>query len=263
MGTLERTRKAFEAQAQGFSSEGDTYADEEALAWMLADLPTSPACTALDVATGTGELARALAPRVASVVGIDATEAMLERGRKFVRQHGIANIAFQNGIVEELPFANETFDIVASRYAFHHFADPKPVLSEMVRVCKTGGHLLVIDIVVPEGASTAEYNYYEWRCDPSHTRCLEFVELQSLIRLLGTRVISSRSRDVEEGVLEWMDFSRTPEENREEILRVLNEELQGGAPTGLAPYVRDSVLYFTQRDAAVVGRKLSDGAPRR
>ena len=58
MGTLERNRKAFEAQARGFSSQGDTYADEEGLAWMLADLPTSLACTALDVATGPGELSR-------------------------------------------------------------------------------------------------------------------------------------------------------------------------------------------------------------
>ena len=95
MGTLERNRKAFEAQARGFSSEGDTYADDEGLAWMLADLPTSRACKALDVATGTGELARALAPHVATVVGIDATDAMLERGRSFVREQAISNITFQ------------------------------------------------------------------------------------------------------------------------------------------------------------------------
>jgi ubiquinone/menaquinone biosynthesis C-methylase UbiE len=255
MGTLERNRKAFEAQARGFSSEGHTYADQQGLAWMLADLPTSPGFTALDVATGTGELARTLAPRVASVVGIDATEGMLERGRSFVRQRGLSNITFQDGIVEELPFASETFDIVASRYAFHHFADPKPVLSEMARVCKTGGHLLVIDIVVPEGVDAAAYNYYEWRCDASHTRCLEFVELQSLLRLFGTDVISARSREIEEAVLEWMNFSRTPEGDREEILGALNGELEGGIPTGLAPHVRDSVLYFSQRDAAVVARK--------
>ena len=93
MSTLERNQEAFGAQAQGFSSEGDTYADAESLAWMLADLPMSPACAVLDVATGTGELARALSPHVASVVGIDATEAMLERGRSFVaarhREHRV------------------------------------------------------------------------------------------------------------------------------------------------------------------------------
>ena len=55
MGTLERNQQAFTEQSKGFSSEGDTYVDAEGLAWMLADLPTSPEAVALDVATGTGE----------------------------------------------------------------------------------------------------------------------------------------------------------------------------------------------------------------
>jgi ubiquinone/menaquinone biosynthesis C-methylase UbiE len=255
MDALQKNRQAFEGQAKGFSSRGDTYADEEGLAWMLAELPMSADSRALDVATGTGEFARALAPHVATVIGVDATDAMLERGRSFIRQNGIENITFQKGIVEELPFEGEDFDIVASRYAFHHFGDPKPVVSEMARVCRTGGHVIVVDIVVPEESMAEEYNYYERLCDPSHTRCLDFAELQSLFRLSGLEVISARGRDIEESVVEWMDFSLTQEKHREEILRALNDELNGGAKTGLAPYTRDSVLYFRQRDAAIVGRK--------
>lgn len=255
--TLHRNQKAFEGQAKGFSSKGDTYADEEDLAWMLADLPMSGDATALDVATGTGEFARALAPHVSSVVGLDATDAMLEKGKSFVQQHGIANITFQKGVVEELPFKSGTFDIVASRYAFHHFADPKPVLAEMTRVCKTGGHLIVVDIVVPETSTATVYNYYEWLCDRSHTRCLELAELQSLYRLFGMEAISARSRDVEESVVSWLDFSLTPQIDREAILHALNEELNGRARTGLSPTRRNSDLYFRQRTAAIVGRKSS------
>jgi ubiquinone/menaquinone biosynthesis C-methylase UbiE len=81
METLQRNRQAFEGQAKGFSSQGNTYADEEGLAWMLAELPMSADATALDVATGTGEFARALAPHVSTVIGLDATDAMLERGK--------------------------------------------------------------------------------------------------------------------------------------------------------------------------------------
>jgi ubiquinone/menaquinone biosynthesis C-methylase UbiE len=253
---LERNQRAFAGQAKGFSSDGDTYADEEGLAWMLADLPMSADATALDVATGTGEFARALAPHVSTVIGLDATDAMLERGRSFVRKHGIQNIAFQKGIVQEMPFEDETFDIVSSRYAFHHFADPKPVLSEMIRVCKKGGHVIVVDIVVPDESTAAEYNYYEWLCDQSHTRCMEFAELRSLLRLFGMKVISARTRDIEESLVEWMDFSLTEREHREELLRAVSEELKGRARTGLSPHERDSVLYFRQRDAAVVGRKI-------
>ncbi len=256
MDALQRNRQAFEVQAKGFSSRGDTYTDEEGLAWMLAALPMSADSTALDVATGTGEFARALAPHVSTVIGLDATDAMLERGKRFVAQSSIENIAFHRGIAESLPFAGQAFDIVASRYAFHHFEDPELVLSEMARVCRTAGHVIVVDIVVPEEAMAEQYNYYERLCDPSHTRCLDFGELQSLFRRSGLEVISARRRDVEESVVEWMDFSLTLQKHREEILHALSQELSGRERTGLAPYTRDSVLYFRQRDAAVVARKL-------
>jgi ubiquinone/menaquinone biosynthesis C-methylase UbiE len=222
---------------------------------MLADLPLSREAACLDIATGTGEFARALAPRVTSVIGLDATDAMLQQGRSFIAQAGIENVSFQKGVVQELPFPDETFDIVSSRYAFHHFADPKPVLAEMARVCRTGGHVIIVDIVVPEESTAAEYNYYEWLCDPSHTRCLTFDEFRGYTRLFGLEQISARERPLEEPLVEWMDFSRTEVARRREILRAVEAELEGGPSTGLQPYTRDATLYFTQRDMAIVGRK--------
>ena len=255
MDTLERNRQAFSGQSRGFSSDGDTYADAEGLAWMLEDLPLSRDAVCLDIATGTGEFARALAPHVASVIGLDATDAMLEQGRSFIAQAGIENVSFQKGVVQELPFRDEAFDIVSSRYAFHHFADPKPVLAEMVRVCRTGGHVIIVDIVVPEESTAAEYNYYEWLCDPSHTRCLTFDELRGYTRLFGLEQISARERPLEEPLVEWMDFSRTEDLRRHEILRAVEAEMGEGPRTGLQPFSRDATLYFTQRDMAIVGRK--------
>ncbi|MEE9231029.1 MAG: methyltransferase domain-containing protein [Acidobacteriota bacterium] len=255
MDALQRNREAFKHQSKGFSSEGNTYADAEGLAWMLADLPMSIESAVLDVATGTGEFARALAPHVATVIGLDATDAMLDRGKEFAKRHAITNITFKKGIAETLPFQSETFDIVSSRYAFHHFADPKPVLAEMARVCKRGGHLIVVDIVVPELVNAAQYNHHEQLCDRSHTRCLGFTELKSLFCRSGAEVISARSRDIEEPVVEWLDFSLTPQTDRDELLRAIDQDLNGGPKTGLSPYKRNSVLYFKQRDAAVVGRK--------
>jgi len=257
MGTLERNQQAFTGQSKGFSSEGDTYVDAEGLAWMLADLPTSPGALALDVATGTGEFARALAPRVAKVIGFDATEAMLAQGRKFIEAAGIENVSFQKGIVQALPFEDETFDIVSSRYAFHHFADPKPVISEMARVCKTDGHIIIVDIVVPDSSDGAAYNYYEWLCDQSHTRCLEADEFSTYFELFGMQVVSERMRDLEEELIEWMDFSLTERRHRAEILKAVTDELGGGPQTGLSPYERESILCFTQRDLSIVGRKLA------
>ena len=261
MDTLQRNRDAFSGQSKGFSSEGDTYADAEGLAWMLADLPLAPEATCLDIATGTGEFARALAPHVASVIGLDATDAMLEQGRRFVEQAGIGNIAFQKGVVQEVPFEDESFDVVSSRYAFHHFADPKPVIAEMVRVCRTGGHVIVVDIIVPDESLAAEYNYYEWLCDPSHTRCLSLDEFLGDFRLFGLATLSARTRPLEEELIEWMDFSLTGEAQRREILSAMKAELAGGPRTGLAPYQRGSLLCFSQRDLAIVGTKLPRAQP--
>jgi ubiquinone/menaquinone biosynthesis C-methylase UbiE len=256
MDTLERNRQAFSAQSKGFSSDGETYADEAGLAWMLEDLPLSPEAKALDIATGTGEFARALSPHVATVLGLDATHAMLEQGRAFVASAGLENIEFRTGIVQDLPFEDESFDVVSSRYAFHHFADPKPVISEMARVCRTGGHIIIVDIVVPDGAIGAQYNYYEWLCDQSHTRCLEQGEFEATLELFGMEVVSARMRDLEEELVEWMDFSLTEPDHREKLLSAVSAELGGGPSTGLSPYLRDSTLCFVQRDLSVVGRKL-------
>ncbi len=125
----------------------------------------------------------------------------------------------------------------------------------MVRVCKTGGHVIIVDIVIPDASTAVVYNYYEWVCDPSHTRVLDFAEFQTLYALFGLNAISARDRDFENELIEWMDFSLTEKANREELLRAVRDELNGGPKTGLNPFERDSVLYFRQRDASIVGRK--------
>ena len=255
MGTLERNQGAFTAQSEGFSSDGETYADQGDLEWMLAELPLGPGMDALDIATGTGELARALAPRVASVIGLDATPAMLEKGRSFIQEHAIENISFQEGRVEEIPFESERFDAVTCRYAFHHFADPRPVISEMARVCKKGGHVLIVDIVVLEESTRTEANYYEWLCDQSHTRCCGVEEVQTLYGLMGLEVVASKDEIIEEKVANWLDFSMTEKGRREELLHALAIEMEGGARTGLAPFKKGAELYFRQREAVILGRK--------
>ena len=63
----------------------------------------------------------------------------------------------------------------------------------------------------------------------------------------------------EEELVEWMDFSLTEKRDREEIHRAVSAELNGGPKTGLAPYERDSVVYFRQRDLSVLGRKPATG----
>jgi len=224
---------------------------------MLEELPASSNDQVLDIATGTGEFARALSPKVAAVVGLDATDAMMAQGEEFAKKAGIPNISFKKGVVQAIPFGDASFDIVSCRYAFHHFADPKPVISEMLRVCKPDGHIIIVDIIVPEAPLAAEYNYHEWLCDQSHTRALHPGEFETCFRLFGIKVVSARTRVLDNEFIAWMDFSRTQKHHREEILRAARAELGGGEKTGLGVYQSDSVLCFKQLGLSIIGRKPS------
>src|SRR5438552_9494817 len=75
----------------------------------------------LDIATGGGHTALAVAPYVAQVMVTDLTPRMLEKARDFILAQGITNARFQVADAEQLPFAASTFDRVTCRIAPHHF----------------------------------------------------------------------------------------------------------------------------------------------
>ncbi|MGC2621090.1 MAG: methyltransferase domain-containing protein, partial [Acidobacteriaceae bacterium] len=100
---------------------------------------------ALDVACGPGLLVCGMARHVGHATGIDLTPAMLEQARQTQQAQGISNVAWDQGDVSAMPYADGVFDIVTCRFAFHHFPDPLPVLGEMRRVCRAGGRIVVAD----------------------------------------------------------------------------------------------------------------------
>ena len=90
-------------------------------------LPRAPSDLGLDVAAGTGHAARQLAPSVAVMVAVDATAAMLDRGREQARREGLLNLVYMRGEAEALPFLAESFDVTVCRFAMHHFERPEAV----------------------------------------------------------------------------------------------------------------------------------------
>ena len=85
-----------------------------------------------------------------------------------------------------LPYPDGSFTIVVSRFAFHHFPDPQAVLAEMVRVCASGGRILVCDVQASaDPGKAAEFNRMEILRDPSHVRALPESELRGLFRAVG------------------------------------------------------------------------------
>ncbi|HLW00606.1 MAG TPA: methyltransferase domain-containing protein [Ktedonobacterales bacterium] len=103
----------------------------------------------LDVGCGTGTLALEVAQRVGStgrVVGIDPGEEQIARARaKAARRH--LSIEFEVGVIEQLAFSNQTFDVVLSTLMLHHLPAPlkRQGLVEIARVLKPGGRLVIAD----------------------------------------------------------------------------------------------------------------------
>jgi SAM-dependent methyltransferase len=98
----------------------------------------------LDVGCGSGSLLRAFAPRVSSAVGVDTSRAMLTEARARCSAHAELDFVALDGPV--LPFANASFDVVVSLLSFRYL-DWDPMLSEIRRVLKPGGRLLIVDMV--------------------------------------------------------------------------------------------------------------------
>jgi demethylmenaquinone methyltransferase / 2-methoxy-6-polyprenyl-1,4-benzoquinol methylase len=113
-----------------------------------ADLArVGPGSRALDVATGTGDLAIELARRGASVTGLDFAEAMLE-----VARAKAPHVAFDRGDALALPYEDAAFDAATVGFGARNFSDLDRGLREMTRVVRPGGRVVVLEITTPARA---------------------------------------------------------------------------------------------------------------
>jgi SAM-dependent methyltransferase len=173
----------FTRQALPFST-APGIKNEAALALLVESSGAGVSDNVLDVACGPGLVVAAFAPVVGHATGIDVTPAMIARARELTA--GMTNVSFDVGDVQALPYADATFSIVVSRFAFHHFQRPGAVLAEMHRVCRPGGRLVVCDLIASDDPDkAAAFHAMEMMRDPSHARALRLDELSRLFEQAG------------------------------------------------------------------------------
>jgi SAM-dependent methyltransferase len=96
---------------------------------------------------------------------------------------GLSSVTLDIGDVSALPYRDGNFDVVVSRFAFHHFLDPRAVLGEMRRVCRPGGRVVVCDLLGSEDPhKAAAFHDLEMVRDPSHVRARRLGDLQGYYR---------------------------------------------------------------------------------
>jgi ubiquinone/menaquinone biosynthesis C-methylase UbiE len=239
----ERVERAFSRQAGAFEAQPIFTKDTE---WVFERLELRPDDLVLDVAAGTGVVARALSPSVRVVVALDATPAMLEAGPR------VPNVLFMRGDAAALPFLDGSFDVAVCRFAVHHFEEPATPIAEMRRCLRAGGRLAVADIVAADDPQVAAVqNRLERLRDPSHTRLLSLAEL---VALVGG---DAEVRDLERPLTPWLDHTETSAAARAEIIAALRTELEGGPPTGFRPRESAGELGFVHRVASLMWRQAS------
>lgn len=243
---LEEINKAFTEQAAGFESNRLHLSKQEYLDYTVRKTAPKNTDNVLEVAAGTCVCGRAIAPHAAHVVCLDATPAMLEIGKSECEKTGIGNITFLKGYAEDLPFLDDSFDIVISRLAFHHFSAVKGPFEEMARVLKPGGKLVLIDMIAADESMRDVVDRIETLRDQSHVRDLSLIEMRNLYEANGISLEIQERTDIPVFLEAWMDLTNPSDAARTEIRTLMKNDMEGNSKTGFEPYRMNGDTYFNQ-----------------
>jgi ubiquinone/menaquinone biosynthesis C-methylase UbiE len=246
MDHLKTVTEEFARQAQTFDAWAQK-TDEGVAMRFRGALGEAGGGDLIDVACGPGVVTAAIARGARSVIGFDATDAMLEKARARCVREGLANVAFAHGDAEHLPFADGRFDGAVTRLAIHHFADPPRALAEIFRVLRPGGIAVIVDVVSSEDRAESDlHNAIERLRDPSHVRMLPASELDGDVRRAGFSVLGHDTWDMPREFDEWAAIAN--DTARVEPLRTVVRELaRAGRTAGTGLAIEDGRIVFFHR----------------
>ena len=196
---VEDARKVFGKHARWYRTSPE-HADQAVLSGLVCMVNPDAKSLVLDVATGTGNTAMAFAPFVKNVTGIDITPEMLSEAADLSKEGYVQNLDLCLADVMTLPFPDETFDVVVSRRAPHHFRDINGAIKEMSRVLKSGGVMAIDDRSVPEDDEVDKMmNQLDMLHDRSHVREYRPSEWRSMVFAAGLELTgTAEATDSEE-----------------------------------------------------------------
>jgi ubiquinone/menaquinone biosynthesis C-methylase UbiE len=177
---------------------------------------------ALDVGTGAGALAFALAPLVREVVGLDPVPELLD----LARERGLPNTQFVEGDGTALPFPDGAFDLTGTHRTLHHVTRPDLIVAELARVTRPGGRVLVVDQLAPDDpGEAAALHEFESARDPSHARLLTDGELRELFTANGLSLLRNRGEEEPRELSTYLDLAGCEGDRRDRA-----EALAAAAP---------------------------------
>ncbi|PNK60704.1 class I SAM-dependent methyltransferase [Psychrobacter sp. FDAARGOS_221] len=166
----------------------------------------------LDLGSGAGHISFYAAPHAESVIAYDLSQDMLKVVADSAEQKGLNNISTQQGVAEFLPFKDNHFDVVVSRFSAHHWQDVPQALREMRRVCQPNGTVMMIDVMAPPNPVCDTFlQTIEILRDNSHVRDYSVAEWQNMFSQAGLKVNRMQTHKLLLEFNSWVTRMRTPE----------------------------------------------------
>jgi demethylmenaquinone methyltransferase/2-methoxy-6-polyprenyl-1,4-benzoquinol methylase len=169
-----------------------------------------PGQQVLDLAGGTGDLTRLMSPRIGRdghIILSDINAAMLDNGRERLLDDGIqGNVSFAQANAEQLPFADNSFDLVTMAFGLRNVTDKQRALNAIYRVVKPGGRLLVLEFSKPVAALKPAYDFYSFSILPKLGRLL--AKDEDSYRYLAESIRMHPDQQTLKAMLEQAGFER-------------------------------------------------------
>ncbi len=213
----ERVRDQFSQQA-GEYAVSDAHSSGESLEILERLAAETRHRWAVDVATGAGFTAFAVAPYADRVLATDIAPGMIKVTSETAIEKGLDNLSAVFTAAESLPFRDGSIDLLTCRTAPHHFHRLDDAMREFARVISPGGALLLADSCTSEDLEAAAWQQdMEIRRDPTHVRNLPPSEWRSLVESVGLTINFETIARVEMTFDAWTQRSGTPDEVREQM----------------------------------------------
>ena len=178
----------------------------------------------VDIGTGAGFTAFAMAEVSERVVASDITQPMLQQTRRISGERGLGNVGLAQNAAESLPFADGSLDLITCRKAGHHFRDFEAFLNETARTLRPGGSLVMADTVAPEDDALADWqNDVELRRDFSHVEDRKISVIRRMLVDRGLEVVGSEDERVYLWFNDWVMRTKVPEEEAQALRREFQE----------------------------------------
>lgn len=190
-------------------------------------LQTKQIKSVLDLGCGGGHVSYHISPHVDQVVAYDLSHSMIEIVEKTAKSRNINNINIQQGRAEQLPFDNQKFDLVITRYSAHHWQDIHAAVKEVYRVLKDQGIFIIIDTIGSEHPILNTFlQTIEMIRDPSHACNYSISEWINILEKNHFHIEQVQKQNLNIVFSSWIERMNTLDNHAQTIRNLQNQVSQ-------------------------------------